>query len=81
MALRTCGNDERLLEPVDGGGRGGADDAADLVVLVDHRVLLLGGVIPRDANWKKEELMKCSQKEVGCSEFLELIGNGVGIAS
>ncbi len=46
----TGGDDEAVLEPVDGGRRGRADDAADLVVQVDHGVLLHRSVVPGDAD-------------------------------
>ena len=50
----TCWNDERLFEPVDGGGGLSLDDASDFAVGVDGGVLVSRGVLPGYPDYGKE---------------------------
>ena len=50
----TCWNDERLFEPVDGGGWLSLDDASDFAVGVDGGVLVSRGVLPGYPDYGKE---------------------------
>ena len=51
----TCWNDERLFEPVDGGGGLSLDDASDFAVGVDGGVLVSRSVLPGYPDYGKEE--------------------------
>ena len=50
----TCWNDERLFEPVDGGGGLSLDDASDFAVGVDGGVLVSRSILPGYPDYGKK---------------------------
>jgi hypothetical protein len=49
----TSWNDETLFEPIDGGRWRCLDHTPDLVISVDHRMLIGRGILPSYSNWKR----------------------------